>query len=62
MGDNYFPLIFSIITFYPNIYRDKNSVIKKGGKQAKQGDMFLGFCYFGSFFGVLFIQQCSWSP
>ena len=35
---------------------------KKGREQAKQGGFFWGFCYFGSFFGVLFIQQCSWSP
>ena len=46
MGYKYFPLFFSIITFYPNIHRDKNSVIKKGGEQTKQGGFFWGFLLF----------------
>ena len=60
MGYKYFPLFFSIITFYPNIHRDKNSVIKKGGEQTKQGGYVFGvFVISVLFFWVLFIQQCS---
>ena len=52
MGYKYFPLIFSLITFYPNIHRDKNAVNKKGRgankaeEQTKQGGFFWGFLLF----------------